>query len=110
MRTTLNGDTGPLQFGPIPSLTDLVHLPMVALHELCFCLLNHISCESLKSQIPLTILYGIKADISIIMMHAFFQSVYNASHNESFPSTSEEKHAFWVGFGESVGKPSPTSS
>ena len=35
MRTTLNGDTGPLKFGPIPSLTDLVHLPMVALHELC---------------------------------------------------------------------------
>ena len=26
-----------------------------------------------------------------------------ASHNQSFPSTSEEKHEFWVGFGEHVG-------
>ena len=26
-----------------------------------------------------------------------------ASHNQSFPSPSEEKHASWVGFGEHVG-------
>ena len=37
------------------------------------------------------------------MMYAFCQSVYYASHNQSFPSTSEEKHEFWVGFGEHVG-------
>ena len=37
------------------------------------------------------------------MMHTFYQSVYFASHNQSFPSTSEEKHAFWVGFGGHVG-------
>ena len=37
------------------------------------------------------------------MMHTFYQSVYYASHNQSFPSTSEEKHAYWVGFGEYVG-------
>ena len=36
------------------------------------------------------------------MMYTFYQSVYYASHNQSFPSTSEEKHAFWVGFGEHV--------
>ena len=36
-------------------------------------------------------------------MYTFYQSVYYASHNQSFPSTSEEKHAFWVGFGEHVG-------
>ena len=41
--------------------------------------------------------------ISILMMYTFYQSVYYASHNQSFPSTSEEKHAFWVGFGEHVG-------
>ena len=29
--------------------------------------------------------------------------MYYASHTQSFPSTSEEKHAFWVGFGEYVG-------
>ena len=36
------------------------------------------------------------------MMYTFYQSVYYASDNQSFPSTSEEKHAFWVGFGEHV--------
>ena len=36
------------------------------------------------------------------MMYTFYQSVYYASHNQSFPSTSEEKHAFWVSFGEYV--------
>ena len=34
------------------------------------------------------------------MMYAFYQSVYYASHNQSFPSTSEGKHAFWVCFGD----------
>ena len=37
------------------------------------------------------------------MMYTFYQSAYYASHNQSFPSTSEEKHAFWVGFGGYVG-------
>ena len=37
------------------------------------------------------------------MMYTFYQSVYHASHNQSFPSTSEENHAFGVGFGEDVG-------
>ena len=68
----------------------------------CF-LLNHNSCESLKGQIPLTKLYGVTPDIRIIMMYAFNQSVYYASHNQSFLSTSEEKHTFWFGFGEHVG-------
>ena len=36
-------------------------------------------------------------------MYAFYQSVYYASHNQSVSSTSEEKHAFWDGFGEHVG-------
>ena len=69
---------------------------------MCY-LLNHVSCESLKGQIPLTNLYGVTPYISILMMYTFYQSVYYASHNQSFPSTSEEKHAFWVGFSEHVG-------
>ena len=38
-----------------------------------------------------------------MMWSTFYQSMFYASHNQSFPSTSEEKHAFWVGFGEHVG-------
>ena len=70
-------------------------------------LLNHSSCESLKGQIPLTKLYGVTPDISIIMMHTFYQSAYYASYNQSFPSTNEEKHAYWVRFGEHLGNAIP---
>ena len=70
-------------------------------------LLNHISCESSKGQIPLTKLYGVTPDISILMMYTFYQSVFFSSHNQYFPSTSEEKHAFCVGFGEHVGDAIP---
>ena len=75
---------------------------LLCMSKVCY-ILNHICCDSLKGQIPLTKLYGVTPDISIIMMYTFFQSVYYASHNQSFPSTSEGKHAFWVGFGEHVG-------
>ena len=75
---------------------------LLCMSYVCY-LLNHNSCESLKGQIPLTKLYGVTPDISIIMMSTFNQSVYYASHNQSLPSTSEEKHTFWFGFGEHVG-------
>ena len=54
------------------------------------------SYVSLKGQIPLTKLYGVTPDISNLMLYTFYLSVYYASHNQSFPPTSEEKHAFWV--------------
>ena len=38
------------------------------------CLLDHISCESLKGQIPLTRINGVTPDISILMMYTFYQS------------------------------------
>ena len=46
-------------------------------------LLNHVSCESLKGQIPITNLYGVTPDISIFMMYSFYQSEYYASHTQS---------------------------
>ena len=78
------------------------HCWLLCMSYACY-ILNHLSCKSLKGQLPLTKLYGITPDISIIMMYTFYQSVFYASHNQSFPSTSEEKHAFWVGFGEHIG-------
>ena len=63
---------------------------LLCMSYVCY-LLNHISCESLKWQIPLTRLYGVTPDIRILMMYKFYQSVYYASHNQSFPSTSEEE-------------------
>ena len=75
---------------------------LLCMSYVCY-VLNHISCESLKRQIPLTKCYSVTPDISILMMYTFYQSVYFASHNQSFPSTHEEKHAFWVGFGGHAG-------
>ena len=75
---------------------------LLCMSYVCY-LCNRISCESLKGQIPLTQIYGVTPDISITMIYTLYLSVYYASHNQSFPSSSEEKHVFWVGFGEHVG-------
>ena len=75
---------------------------LLCMNYTCY-ILNHLSCKSLKGRIRLTKLYCVSPDICILMMYIFYQSVYYASHNQSFSSTSEEKHSFWVGFGEHVG-------
>ena len=64
------------------------HCWLLCMSYTCY-ILNHLSCKSLEGQIPLTKLYGITPDISIIMMYTFYQPVYYASHNQSFSSTSE---------------------
>ena len=65
---------------------------LLCMSYVCY-LLNPILCESLKGQILLTKPYGITSGISILMMYTFYQSVYYTSHNQSFLSTSAEKHA-----------------
>ena len=65
-------------------------------------LLNHMSCEALKDSVPLAKLYGVTPGISILLLYTFYQSVFYATHNQSFPSTSEDRAALWVGFGEHV--------
>ena len=69
------------------------HCWLLCMSYACY-VLNHISCKSLQGQIPLTKLCGVTPDISILMMYTFFQPVYCASHNQSFPSTSEENMHF----------------
>ena len=53
--------------------------------------------------VPLGMLYGVSPDISILLLYTFYQPVFYATHNQSYPSTSEERAARWVGFGEHVG-------
>ena len=52
--------------------------------------LNHIACGALNGSIPLLVLYGITSDISIMLLYIFYPE-------------SEERAAFWVGFGEHCG-------
>ena len=53
--------------------------------------------------VPLGMLYGVSPDISILLLYTFYQPVFYASHNQSYPSASEERAARWVGFGDHVG-------
>ena len=80
IRFLLNGIIGPSRNGPTPSSEDWSTCQLLlALHEYMCYLLNHISCESLKGQIPLIKHYGVTHDNSIIMMYTFYQSIYYAS-------------------------------
>ena len=66
-------------------------------------ILNHLSCEAFDGHVPLGMLYGVSPDISIILLYTFYQPVFYATHNQFYPSVSEEWAARWVGFGEHVG-------
>ena len=57
----------------------------------------------MNGSIPLLVLYGITPDISIMLLYPFYQPVFYATHDQHFPSESEERAAFWVGFGEHCG-------
>ena len=69
---------------------------------MCY-ILNHISTASLGGQVPLQVLYGVTPDISIILLYTFYQPVFYATHDQHFPSDSDERARFWVGFAEHCG-------
>ena len=66
-------------------------------------ILNRLSCEELAGNVPLGLLFGASSDISIILLYTFYQPVFYATHNQSYPSVSEERAAHWVGFAGHVG-------
>ena len=48
-------------------------------------ILNHLSCEALDGNVPLGMLYGVSPDISILLLYTFYQPVFYATHNQSYP-------------------------
>ena len=66
-------------------------------------ILNHLSCEALAGHVPLGMFYGVSQDINIILLYTFYQPVFYATHNQFYPSVSEERAAQWVVFGEHFG-------
>ena len=78
------------------------HCWLLTLQYVCY-ILNHISTASLGGQVPLQVLYGVNPDISIILLYTFYQPVFYATHDQHFPSDSEERDGFWVGFAEHCG-------
>ena len=65
-------------------------------------ILHHLSCEAMDGNVPLGMLY-VSPDISIIVLYTFYQPVFYATHNQSYPSVNEGRAAQWVGLGEHVG-------
>ena len=75
---------------------------LLCLIYVCY-LLNHIACSALNGKIPLLALTGITPDISMILLFTFYQPVFYATYDQHFPSESEERAGYWVGFGEHCG-------
>ena len=75
---------------------------LLCLIYVCY-LLNHIACSALDGTIPLLTLTGITPDISIILLFTFYQPVFYATYDQHFPSESEERVGYWVGFGKHCG-------
>ena len=69
---------------------------------LCVLLLKHIACTALDGK-PLFALTSITPDISIILLFTFYQPVFYATHDQHFPSQSEERATYLVGFVEHCG-------
>ena len=78
------------------------HCSLLTLQYVCY-ILNHIFTASLGGQVPLQVLYGVTPDISIILLYTFYQPVFYATHDQHFPSGSEEMAGFWVGFADHCG-------
>ena len=62
-------------------------------------LLNHIACTALDGKIPLLALTGITPDFPSY----YFSLSTNLCFMQHFPSESEERAGYWVGFGEHCG-------
>ena len=75
---------------------------LVCMIYVCY-ILNHIACGALNGSIPLLVLYGTTPDISIMLLYTFYQPIFYATHDQHFPSESEERAAFGVGIGEHFG-------
>ena len=81
------------------------HCWLLILPYVCY-ILNHMSTASLGGQGPLPVLYGVTPDISIMLLYTFYQPfVYatGSTHDQHFPSESEERAGFWVCFAEHCG-------
>ena len=68
---------------------------LLILQYVCY-ILNHISTASLGGQVPLHVLYGVTPDISILLLYTFYLPVFYATHDQHFPSESEECAAYMV--------------
>jgi len=65
--------------------------------------LNHLATESLHYKTPMEALTGNTPDISPMLQFHFWEPVYYAIEDASFPSDTNEKFGHFVGIAETVG-------
>ena len=73
------------------------------MYDICMLYFKSYCMWCIEWLIPLLVLYGITPDNSIMLLYTFYQPVFYTTHDQHFPSESEERAAFWVGFGEHCG-------
>ena len=56
-----------------------------------------------QSHLVAKALYGVTRDISIILLYTFYEPIFYATHDQYFPSESDERAGYWVGFAEHCG-------
>ena len=75
---------------------------LLCLIYVCY-LLNHIACTTLDGKYPYLPLLVSPQIFPSSILFTFYQPVFYATYDQHFPSESEERAGYWVGFGEHCG-------
>ena len=79
---------------------------LLCLQYICV-ILNHLASPTLQGICPVQALEGTTPDISFMLPFSFYEPVYyridSSEPDLSFPSSSNEKKAYWVGFADNQG-------
>ena len=79
---------------------------LLCLQYICV-VLNHLASPTLQGICPVQALEGITPDISFMLHFSFYEPVYyridSSEPDLNFPSSSNEKKGYWVGFADNQG-------
>ena len=79
---------------------------LLCLQYICV-VLNHLESPTLQGICPLQALQGTTPDVSFMLHFSFYEPVYyridSSEPDLNFPSSSNEKKGFWVGFADNQG-------
>ena len=79
---------------------------LLCLQYICV-ILNHLASPTLQGICPIQALQGTSPDVSFMLHFSFYGSVYyridSSEPDLNFPSSSNEKKGYWVGFADNQG-------
>ena len=81
---------------------------LLCLQYICV-VLNHLASPTLQGICPIQALQGTTPDVSFMLHFSFYEPVYyridSSEPDLNFPSSSNEKKGYWVGFADNQGDP-----